>query len=105
VKAKDAGGQRLAVEPVQQYVDEVTLPLVPGADQNALLARTQLAAERSRLEATLLYVGIGPSQANRLYSGTPRPTGCGGSTPRTGRLYGGCRPLAHGRGIRRGAAA
>ena len=45
VQAKNAGGERLAVEPVQQYFDEVTLPLVTGTEQNALLARTQLAAE------------------------------------------------------------
>ncbi len=61
-----AGGERLAVEPVQQYVDEVTLPLVRSTQQNAMQARTQLAAERSRLDATLLYVGTGPSPANRL---------------------------------------
>ncbi len=66
VQAKKAGGERLAVEPVQQYVDEVTLPLVTGTEQNALLARTQLAAERARLDATLLYVATGPSPANRL---------------------------------------
>ena len=66
VQAKRAGGERLAIEPVQAYVDEVTLPLVTGTEQNALLARTQLAAERARLDATLLYVGVGPSPSNRL---------------------------------------
>jgi hypothetical protein len=69
VQAQEAGGERLAVEPVQQYVDEVTLPLVTGTEQNALLTRTQLAAERSRLDATLLYVDVGPSPANRLVLG------------------------------------
>lgn len=30
------------MEPVQQYVDEVTLTLVAGTEQTALLASTQL---------------------------------------------------------------
>jgi hypothetical protein len=38
----------------RQDVAEVILPLVAGTEQNALLARTQLAAEHSRLDATPL---------------------------------------------------
>ena len=64
---------------MQQYVDEVTLPLVTGVEQNALLALTQLAAVRSRLDATLLYVGTGPRRPTGWCSGSPRPIGSGGS--------------------------
>ncbi len=59
---------------------EVTLPLVTGIEQNALLARTQLAAERSRLDATLLYVATGPRRPTAWCSPSPRATGSGGST-------------------------
>jgi hypothetical protein len=88
-QAKDASGERLAVEPVQAYVDEATLPLVTGGEQNALLARTQLAAERSRLDATLLYVGTGPSPANRLMLAYAEADRQRRVNPRTGRLHGG----------------
>ena len=84
--AKKAGGERLAVEAAQQYVDEVTLPLVTGTEQNARLARTQLAAERSRLDATLLYVGTGPPPANRLVLGYAESDPQRRVNPRTGRL-------------------
>ncbi|WP_075015715.1 hypothetical protein [Geodermatophilus obscurus] len=78
--ATKAGSERLAVQPVQQYVDEVTLPLVTGTEQNALLARTPLAAGRARLDATLLYVGIGPSPATRLALAYAESDGSRGST-------------------------
>lgn len=51
---------------MQQYVDEVALSLLTGTEQNALMTRTQLAAERARLDATLRYVSAGPSSSNRL---------------------------------------
>jgi chromosome segregation ATPase len=86
VQAKEAGGERLDVERVQAYVDEVTLPLVTGTEQNALLARTQLAAERSRLDATMLYVGVGPSPSNRLVLGYAEADRQRRVNPRTGRL-------------------
>ena len=89
VQAQNTGGERLAVEPVQQYLDEITLPLVTGTEQNALLARTQLAAERARLDATLLYVGTGPSPSNRLVLGFAEAKRQRRVNPRTGRLDGG----------------
>jgi hypothetical protein len=89
VQASKAGAEPLDVDRVQQYVDEVTLPLITGVEQNALLARTQLAAERSRLDATLLYVGVGPSPANRLVLGFAEANRQRRVNSRTGRLDGG----------------
>jgi hypothetical protein len=86
VQGKRAGYERQDIERVQQYVDEVTLPLVTGTEQNALLARTQLAAERARLDATLLYVGTGPSPVNRLVLAFAERDLQRRVNPRTGRL-------------------
>ena len=105
VQAKDASGERLAVEPVQAYLDELTLPLVTGTEQNALLARTQLAAERARLDATLLYVATGPSPANRLVLGIAEADRQRRVNPRTGRLDGGIGRPRTAAGYDGGAAA
>jgi hypothetical protein len=86
VQASQAGAEKWDVERVQAYVDEVTLPLVTGAEQNALMARTQLAAERARLDATLLYVGTGPSPANRMALAYAEADRQRRVNPRTGRL-------------------
>jgi hypothetical protein len=77
VQAANAGGERLAVEPVQQYVDEVTLPLVTGTEQNALLAAPNWPPSGPASTPPCCTSAPAPRRPTAWCSPSPRPT-CSG---------------------------
>ena len=79
-QASKAGAEPLDVDRVAQYVDEVTLPLVTGVEQNALMARTQLAASGPGSMPRCPTSAPDPRWPTEWRWPTQRPTGSGGST-------------------------